>query len=126
MSFAAETLATLTVLRRRRRMTQAELARRAGTTQPAIARMEAGAVSPSLRTVDKVLDALGYLGRFDFVSTGELRTGGGPPPHHGDKSESGVDLSQIRRALRSNPQQRLVSLQQAVVGIRRLLNAVER
>lgn len=107
-------------------MTQAELARRTGTTQPAIARMEAGAVSPSLRTIDKVLDAMGYLGRFDFVPTGGVRVGERASPFYGDQSESGIDLSQIRQRLRQSPDQRILGLQAAVVGVRDLLDAVER
>lgn len=38
---------------------QAELARRAGTSQPAVARYEAGAVSPSVKTLDRLLRACG-------------------------------------------------------------------
>ncbi len=37
--------------RARRRMTQAEVAERMGTSQPAIARLEAAAVDPKLSTV---------------------------------------------------------------------------
>jgi uncharacterized protein len=40
-------------------LSQAELARRAGTSQPAIARYESGAASPSVRTLERLLYALG-------------------------------------------------------------------
>lgn len=40
-------------------LTQAELARRAGTSQPAVARYESGEVSPSVRTLERLLYALG-------------------------------------------------------------------
>ncbi len=40
-------------------LTQAELARRAGTSQPAIARYEAGTSSPSIVTLERVLRASG-------------------------------------------------------------------
>ena len=40
-------------------MNQAELARRAGTSQAAIARYETGAVSPSVSTLERVLRAAG-------------------------------------------------------------------
>lgn len=40
-------------------LTQAELARRSGTSQPAIARYEAGTTSPSVVTLDRVLRAAG-------------------------------------------------------------------
>ena len=40
-------------------ISQAELARRMGTTQPAIARLEAGRVAPSIETLDRAAAALG-------------------------------------------------------------------
>ena len=40
-------------------MTQAELAARTGTTQSAIARIEAGATEPSLARVERILAACG-------------------------------------------------------------------
>ena len=40
-------------------LSQAELARRMGSTQPAIARLEAGRVAPSLDTLDRAAAALG-------------------------------------------------------------------
>lgn len=46
-------------LREQRGLSQRELAERLGTTQSAVARLEAGHVSPSLPTLDKVADALG-------------------------------------------------------------------
>ena len=45
--------------RKRVGMTQAELAARIGSTQPAIARLEAGGVSPSLPILRRVAEALG-------------------------------------------------------------------
>ena len=41
------------------RLTQAELARRLGTTQSAIARLEGGRVSPSFATLRRYADATG-------------------------------------------------------------------
>ena len=46
-------------LREAQHISQAELARRMGSTQPAIARLEAGRVSPSLDTLDRAAAALG-------------------------------------------------------------------
>jgi HTH-type transcriptional regulator / antitoxin HipB len=40
-------------------LTQAELAAAVGTSQPAIARLEAGGVSPTLDTLSRVAEALG-------------------------------------------------------------------
>lgn len=41
-------------------LTQADLARRAGTTQSTIARLEAGKVSPRLETLDRLIEACGF------------------------------------------------------------------
>jgi ribosome-binding protein aMBF1 (putative translation factor) len=46
-------------LRSARGLSQRELAERLGTTQSAIARLEAGNISPSLHTLDRVAEALG-------------------------------------------------------------------
>src|SRR5690606_18547317 len=46
-------------VRRRRGLTQHQLARRAGTTQPAISRLERGDISPSVETLDRLLLVMG-------------------------------------------------------------------
>lgn len=46
--------------RKRAGLTQAELAARAGTTQSAIARIESGAVSPSLVHLTELVQAAGF------------------------------------------------------------------
>lgn len=48
-------------------LTQTELARRAGTSQPAVARYEAGVASPAVRTLERLLRVLGT--RVDLVTT---------------------------------------------------------
>jgi transcriptional regulator with XRE-family HTH domain len=45
--------------RQRHGLDQAELARRVGTAQPAISRLERDVVSPSLATLNRVLEAMG-------------------------------------------------------------------
>ena len=45
--------------RERRGLTQAELAARIGSTQPALARLEAGGVMPNLDTLHRIAEALG-------------------------------------------------------------------
>ncbi|SRR6266404_1238649 len=45
--------------RKRLGMTQSELATRIGSTQPAIARLEAGGVMPNLDTLHRIAEALG-------------------------------------------------------------------
>jgi HTH-type transcriptional regulator/antitoxin HipB len=49
----------LRALREAQQLSQSELARRMGSTQPAIARLEAGRVAPSLDTLDRAAAALG-------------------------------------------------------------------
>lgn len=39
-------------------VTQAELARRIGSTQPAVARLEAGGVAPTIETLERIAEAL--------------------------------------------------------------------
>lgn len=45
--------------RQRHGLDQAELARRMGTAQPAISRIERDVISPSLETVNRLLEAMG-------------------------------------------------------------------
>lgn len=56
-------------LREARGVSQAELGRRIGSTQPAIARLEAGRVSPTLETLDRVAAALGMELVVGFTDT---------------------------------------------------------
>ena len=45
--------------RNRAGLTQEELARRMGTTQPVVARLESGRVRPSMRTLERFAEATG-------------------------------------------------------------------
>lgn len=56
----ANAAALLTAVRRESGLTQAELARRAKTSQAMVARYEAGAVSPTVRTLGRLLRAAGH------------------------------------------------------------------
>lgn len=87
MSAAAHLIRTA---RRTAGLTQAQLADRAGTTQAAIARLEAPGSNPTLRTLDRVLHAA------DHRLTLDAKTG--LPP---------VDESQIVEQLKLSPAQRL-------------------
>src|SRR5271167_4409122 len=58
--------------RRERGLDQAQLARRAGTTQTYISRIERGSVSPTWRTLERLLHA---MGRRLVVSTEPLPSG---------------------------------------------------
>jgi transcriptional regulator with XRE-family HTH domain len=57
----------ISALRARARVSQAELARRAGTSQPTIAAYEAGRKSPTIRTIGRLATALGYEHAVRFV-----------------------------------------------------------
>jgi transcriptional regulator with XRE-family HTH domain len=49
-------------------LTQAELARRASTTQNAVSRIERGAVEPTIPTLERLLHAMGMQLRVDVTS----------------------------------------------------------
>lgn len=63
---AFELGARLRAERETRGLTQAELAERMGTTQPTVARLEAGGVTPSLDTLHRAAEALGLELVVDF------------------------------------------------------------
>lgn len=52
-------VAVIRELRERARLTQQDLARRAGTSQPAVARLEAGEANPNLATLERLAEAAG-------------------------------------------------------------------
>ncbi|MCW5725174.1 MAG: helix-turn-helix domain-containing protein [Maricaulaceae bacterium] len=52
------------------RLTQAELAKRLGTTQSAVARLEGGHVSPSLATLRRYAEATGAKLKIELVQQG--------------------------------------------------------
>jgi predicted nucleotidyltransferase/DNA-binding XRE family transcriptional regulator len=74
----ADAAALLTSVRREAGLTQAELARRAKTSQAMVARYETGAASPTVRTLARLLRAAGR----ELVLAGPARTNqpttGGP------------------------------------------------
>jgi transcriptional regulator with XRE-family HTH domain len=59
--------------RLRAAMSQVELARRTGTSQPSIARLERGMVSPTVITLDRIARALGTELIIDFEPQTEPR-----------------------------------------------------
>lgn len=63
-------------LREVRGLSQRELAERVGTTQSAIARLEAGNISPSLPTLDRIADALGVELTVSFTDLEHLTSAG--------------------------------------------------
>ncbi len=61
-------------LRETKGHSQSELARRIGSTQPAVARLESGGVAPTIETLERIAGALGLEFSVSF-SRGEKKTG---------------------------------------------------
>lgn len=68
--------------RRRAGLSQVELAKRAGTSQPSIARLERGLVSPTVISLDRIARALGVELVIDFEPVGTRPTQGPAPTSH--------------------------------------------
>jgi transcriptional regulator with XRE-family HTH domain len=62
--------------RNRAGLTQMELARKMGTTQPVVARMESGRIQPSLRTLQRLAQATGSRLTIRFEPSHAERTAG--------------------------------------------------
>jgi predicted transcriptional regulator len=92
--------------RRRAGLTQRALAERAGVPQPAIARIESGAVSPRLSTLLELIEPVGF--------TVELAPWTG----------QGVDETLIRANLRRSPEERIRAATLAARRLREYLDAV--
>ncbi len=63
--------------RRRAGLSQAELAGRIGTSQPSVARLERGQVSPTVAVLDRIARALGAELVVDFEPSGAPGAGAG-------------------------------------------------
>jgi transcriptional regulator with XRE-family HTH domain len=59
--------------RRRAGLTQAELARRAGTSQPAVARYERGRAVPDIATLARLVQACGFELRLELAEADQQR-----------------------------------------------------
>jgi ribosome-binding protein aMBF1 (putative translation factor) len=62
-------------VRKRAGLTQEELARRMGTTQPVVARLESGRTRPSMRTLERLAEATGSRLLISFAPMGSKRAG---------------------------------------------------
>jgi transcriptional regulator with XRE-family HTH domain len=87
-------------------LTQRELAERVGTTQSAIARLEASGSNPTVATLERVLDATDH--RLLLASA---------------RKNPGVDETLIRMQLRLRPGERLRSFESANREARQLMLA---
>jgi transcriptional regulator with XRE-family HTH domain len=89
--------------RMRAGLTQRELARRAGTSQPVIARLEGGQSSPTLATVERLAAAAGYDVKMELA----------PKPQRDPVIEAykrDVDRTLLRRNLERTVDERIRSL----------------
>src|SRR5262245_38971338 len=94
--------------RRRAGLSQRELAARAGVPQPAIARIERGAISPRVTTLEGLLLAAGYA----LEVTPRLGIG--------------VDRSLIRAAVDRSPEDRIRAAARAQANLAIFLDAAKR
>jgi transcriptional regulator with XRE-family HTH domain len=104
MADAARTVRCGTLIREARRrhgLAQAELAKRLGTSQPAISRIEQDQVSPTVETLEHILNALGETLR---VSTIPLSL---PAPGASNQS-----IAELRADYRLSPEERLAQAAQ--------------
>jgi transcriptional regulator with XRE-family HTH domain len=90
-------------------LTQAEVAHRAGTTQAAVARVECGGVSPTVRTLQRLLAATGH----ELALTAP-------------RAHSGIDECLIARQLRLPAAERLKAFEAGYADIRGLAGAARR
>jgi len=102
-----DTARTLAYARKHAGLTQRELASRTGVAQPTIARIERGAINPSVALFDRLLRAC------------ELQLEAMP------LLGIGIDRSQIQRLLDLTPEERLRLLTRDAAGLARLLRVAE-
>jgi transcriptional regulator with XRE-family HTH domain len=105
--------------RERARMTQHELAARAGTSQPAIAKLERGATNPTLETLARCAAAAGFDLRLELVPRAA-------PDAVVLRYKRDVDRTLLRENLRHTVNERLRTLsewQDAGRELRRATNA---
>lgn len=88
-------------------LTQAELARRAGTTQPAIARYESGKVQPSLERLRQLIRACGLELTFGIANYDDSY------------------LGHIYEQLRLEPRERVARMARVAAGMLELRKAYE-
>lgn len=82
--------------RQRHGLGQAELARRLGTSQPAISRIERDLVSPTVETLERILNAMGETLEISTLALAE------PPPGGSNQS-----IAELRADYRLSAEERL-------------------
>lgn len=101
MSYIAKAL--IREARRRAGLSQGELAARAGTSQPAIARLERGLSTPNLATLERLANAAGFALRIELVPSAPI-----DPLVEAYKRD--VDRTLLRENLRRSVDDRLLTL----------------
>lgn len=104
MADAARTVrcgALIREARRRHGLGQAELAKRLGTSQPAISRIEHDQVSPTVETVERILNALGETLRVSVLPLSQ------PAPGASNQS-----IAELRADYKLSPAERLAQAAQ--------------
>lgn len=91
--------------RRRAGLSQRELAERAGTSQPAIARLEQGHASPTLATLERLVAAAGFILRLELVPYA-------PADPLVEAFKRDVDRTLLRENLRRTIDERLRALEE--------------
>lgn len=99
-------------------LTQRELARRARTSQSAVARIESGAVSPSLETLRRLVAACGFDLRLSLAPAGAS-----DPVVEAYKRD--VDRTLLRENLRKTVEQRLGDMEAFRKSAEQLRRAVK-
>ena len=87
--------------RRRHGLGQAELAKRLGTSQPAISRIEHDLVSPTVETLERILNALGETLQVATMPLNEPVSGG-----------SNQSIAELRADYLLSPEERLAQAAQ--------------
>ncbi len=87
--------------RRRHGLGQAELAERLGTSQPAISRIEQDQGSPTVETIERILNAMGETLRISTLPLSQ------PAPGAGNQS-----IAELRADYRLSPEERLAQAAQ--------------
>lgn len=95
----------LRVVRRRRGLTQAELARRAGTSQPVVSAYEHGRRDPTLHTLERLVAAAG-----ERLQIGAGMEADGPPPARSVEEHARrlVDVLLLADAIPTRPRPRVL------------------
>jgi transcriptional regulator with XRE-family HTH domain len=87
--------------RRRHGLDQAELAKRLGTSQPAISRIECDQVSPTIETLERILNAMGETLHVSTLALAKPVPGG-----------SNQSIAELRADYRLSPEERLAQAAQ--------------